>query len=119
MDKKKVKKFKRATKELAQAIAVAHGDIDFKIDFLQVIPSKSLKRNNYITINKNEFISDKAIVRNGKSRLFVIMRFSNCRFKCANIKKIGKILKRQFTIKKVKGSFEIIISFKPDTIAQF
>lgn len=117
MDKRKVRRFKNQQKRLAKQIAKAHGSAKFTIDYVQIIPSAytDFKTEKISIREKSQYIFPTTLIRKGKHRLIVVMRFQGI----FDIIVTNKILRRDYWMRYIEDGFEIRFSFNPHTIAKF
>lgn len=116
MDKQKVRRFKNQQKRLAKKIAEAHGSNKVTIDYVQIIPSAYTdSETEKISVrDKSQYIFPTALIRKGKHRLIVVMRFQGI----YDVRVTDKILRRDYWMKYIEDGFEIRTSFNPHTIAK-
>ena len=121
MDKLKVRKFKNQQKRLAKKIAKAHKTEKFCVSYEQQLPSAYVDVDDMQTVktgirHTSEIVFPTFIINPGrKHRVVTVMNFvaNSC-----DSKIIGKILKRQFTIKSVEKGFEVRSSYNPNSIGK-
>lgn len=116
MEKEKIRRFQQEQKRLGRKIAEAQKNSFLGIRYEQRIPSASVTKDDRVIVGDgSQMVFPTQVMSKGKTRVNVVMMFSG------KMKKdfIGKILKRQFTMKETSDGFEIRSSFYPQTIAKF
>lgn len=115
MDKKKVRRFKNKQRQLAKKIAKQLGDISYSIEYEQTIPSarRDKETGKLIIGNSTQIVFPTKVMRRGKNRVIVVMRFNG---KC-DYDVLNKVLQRWFTLRVYGNKFEVRSLFSPNTIA--